>query len=92
MKPILQFNNDKKARTNFYASDFGKLGLNITLEFQGVEPSNPTKYTDALKWGAGKGVELEMVKTLKFNKVISETYDQDTQESTKIERHGVVVS
>jgi hypothetical protein len=92
MKPRLLLKREKKQRVNFYASDCQKLEADIWLELKGVEPTNPAVYTDSLKWSAGHGVEAGICKILKENGHISETYNQETQESTKITREGIVVS
>src|ERR1035437_3235607 len=91
-KPKLKFSQEKKQRVNFYASDMEKSGVDITLEFQGVEPTNPPEWNDTLKWGAGKGVELAMVNILKQNGIVDSEFDQESLESTKIEREGVKIS
>lgn len=92
MIPILKFNQEKRQRKNFHPTDSEKLEADIWCELKGIEPTNPPVWTDSLKWSAGKGVEEAMTKILKDNGNISTEYNQDIQESTKIEREGVVIS
>lgn len=90
--PKLQLKQDKKQRVNFYASDSQKLEADIWLELKGVEPTNPPKWNDSLKWAAGKGVENQMCKLLIENGHINADYKQDEVDSLKIERYGITVS
>lgn len=92
MKPKLKLIDTKKERKNFYASDAQKLEADIWLELKGVEPTNPPEWNDSLKWAAGKGVELQMLKILKDNGHVPVEYDQENVPSLKIERYGITVS
>lgn len=92
MKPILKTQNDKKVRTRFHPTDSEKLEADIWCELMKIEPTNPPEWEDKLKWGAGKGVELTMIDTLKFNGIIAEDYNQENLESTVMQREGVDIS
>lgn len=76
-KPILKYIEERRKKNNCVASDFGKLGIDVILGLAGVEYSNPMDWTNYLRMSAGKGVELQMLKVLKQNGVVDETYDQD---------------
>lgn len=91
-QPKFSFEQDKKERVNFYASDYGKSETDILLEFMKVEPTNSPEWNDSLKWAAGSAIEAQMLKILKKNGVVSEDYDQDNIPSLKIERKGVTIS
>lgn len=90
-KPILKYTIEKRERTSMYASDAGKLAVDVILELQKVEQTNPANWNDTLKWEAGKSIELQLIKVLKENKVIDPDYDQEKEEATQIERLGVPI-
>lgn len=90
--PKLTYNEERRWRTSFRASDFGKSAIDIKLELQKVEPTNPKQWFETLRMAAGKGVELAMVEVLKQNKVVDQEADQEKQEKTVIEREGVTIS
>lgn len=92
MKPIFKYDDENRERTRFRASDADKLAIDILLEFQGVPRTNPPQWFDTLKFGAGKGVELQMLKVLKQNGIVREDYDQDSEERTVIQREGVDIA
>lgn len=74
--------NRSQERTGVHASDFGKPGLDLYFRMTGVEQTNPPEWYEKLKWGAGLGVEKELLQVLKDSKIVPEEYDQDV--------HGVV--
>ncbi len=76
----------------FHASDFGKPILDIYLRILGTPKTNPPKWNDTLKWEAGKGVELGMLKLLKYNGIVAEDYDQNIQGAFSVEREGVTLN
>lgn len=106
MQPLLKYEGEKRLKTNISASDAERLGIDIILGLNNIEPTNPMEYGSHLRFGAGKGTELEMLKILKQNGIVDEDYDQDfiirelldgdnekiERESTKIERNGVTIS
>lgn len=86
---------ETKVRTGFHASDFGKSSLDLYFAWTGEEVSNPIKWFDKLKMGAGKGVELEMLKVLKESDVVNPEYDQEKDGRVNfkykdIEIHGYI--
>ena len=91
MIPILEFKEEKRAKTALSPSDSGKLECDIWLSLNGVEPTNPTKWNDTLRMEAGKAIELQMIKVLKLNGVIAEDYDQDKLATTEVEREGIKI-
>lgn len=107
MTPNFVYKSEKRLKTNISASDAGKLGIDIILGLNNVAPTNPMEWGTYLRFGAGKGTELEMMKILKQNGIVDEDYDQDFEikygidgaddekverDSTKIERQGVTIS
>jgi len=74
--------NRSQERTGVHASDYGKLSLDLYFRMTGVEQANPPQWNDKLKWGAGLGVEKELLQVLKDSDIVPEEYDQDV--------HGVV--
>jgi hypothetical protein len=81
-----------KPRKNFYASDFDKSNLDLYFSWTDEPKTNPPKWYDTLKWGAGNGVEDAMLKVLKMNGIVDEEYDQKLHGGFKIEREGITVS
>jgi len=92
MIPNLEHKEEKKDRGRFYASDFGKLGIDILLSLRKEEETNPPTWLDTLKWAAGKGVELKMVDILKENGIVEKDFDQEAAPSMVINREGVDIS
>lgn len=93
MPPVkLKINLDERERLGFHASDYGKMGLELYFDFKKEPKTNPPEWFETLKWGAGKGVELQMVKVLKDSGLVAEDYDQDTAPVIIIEREGVKVA
>ena len=67
------------------------MGFEIYHTFKGTEATNPPKWFDTLKWGAGKGVELAMVQVLKDSGIVDTNFDQANEETFQMERNGVIV-
>lgn len=88
----LIYKQEYKEKKNFYASDYGKPILEMYLKFKGVPETNPPKWSDTLKWGAGKGVETAMVDVLKQSGIVPLDYVQETHGGFKMEREGVTIS
>lgn len=91
IKPVLQYKPEKRERKSIYASDFGKLGIDLLLELRKTEPTNPTRWNDTLRMSAGKGVEEAMIDVLKQNNLVAQDYTQDG-DSFKVEWEGVPFS
>ncbi len=87
-----KINQDRKEKKAFYASDFGKPLLDVYFAFKLVDPTNPLKWNDILKFGAGKGVEESMLKILKDSGFVDENYDQKEHGRIEIEREGVRIN
>lgn len=81
-----------KLRKNFYASDFNKTDLDLFFSWMAEPKTNPPKWFDTLKWGAGNGVEAKMLEILKMNGIVAEEYDQKLHGGFKIEREGITIS
>ncbi len=92
MIETLAYKEVPKPRKNFYASDFDKPNLDLYFSWTDEPKTNPPKWYDTLKWGAGNGVEDAMLKILKMNGVVAEDYDQKLHGGFKIEREGITIS
>jgi hypothetical protein len=92
MNPHLQYKDTPRPRIGFHASDFGTLEANIILSLQGVPPTNPKIWSDTLRLGAGKGVELAMLNILKENGIVEKDFDQEEIEPTVVVREGVTIT
>lgn len=84
--------HEKREKKAFYASDFGKPVLDLYFAFKGIDPTNPPQWNDTLKWGAGKGVEENMLKVLKDSGFVDENYDQKEHGRIEIEREGIKIN
>ena len=87
----LTLNKEKHERKGFYASDAGKMAFDIYHEFMGTPETNPQEWFSTLKFGAGKGVELQMIKVLKDSGIVAADFDQDKEATTEMERNGVKI-
>lgn len=74
--------NEQSPRSGIHCSDFGKFSLDLFFRMTGVPATNPPQWYDKLKWGAGLGVEKEMLQVLKDSGIVPPEYEQDT--------HGVI--
>lgn len=93
MIPSLTINHIPRVRTGFHASDFGRMGFDIYHSLKGTPPSNPAKWNETLKWGAGKGVELQMLQILKDSNYVPSDYVQEESVPTaRIEHCGVSIT
>lgn len=88
----LKYTSEYKPKNNFYASDYGRPILELYFKYKNIPETNPTKWNDTLKWGAGKGVETAMVDILKQNGIVAQDYVQETHGGFKMEREGVTIS
>jgi hypothetical protein len=86
-KLILKEHESKKKEA-FYASDFGKLGVDLWLGLKGVPKTNQGRWNDTLRMAAGKGVEMQMLQVLKDSGIVSEDYIQETGGRVNFERFG----
>lgn len=91
MIPDLTINLDRRERTSFHASDFGKMACDIYYDWKKTPQTNPTPWNATLKWGAGKGVELQMLKVLKDSGIVAADFDQDKAPELTIGREGIEV-
>lgn len=91
MIPILKTNQEKREKKGFNASDAGRMAFDIYHAFKGTEPTNPAAWNETLKWGAGKGVELQMVQVLKDSGIVDPSWNQSDDETFEMEREGVKV-
>ena len=87
----LTYKSQRRNKTAFYASDYGKSTLDLYFQFKGEEATNPPKWYDTLKWGAGNGVEAALLNILKENGVVEQDYDQKLHGKIDIEREGVSI-
>jgi len=66
-----------------------KPSLDLYFAFTGEKKTNPAKWSDTLKWGAGNGVEAQLLKILKMNKIVHPDYDQKVDGRIEIDREGI---
>jgi len=81
---------DRREHNQFHASDFMKPDLDLYFDFIKEPKTNPATWNERLKWGAGEGVEAQMLLTLQHNGIVEEGYDQHENEQI-IERSNVRV-
>lgn len=91
MIPEFKIIHERRDRKGFNASDFARMAFDIYHDFKGTERTNPMTWNSTLKMGAGKGVELQMLKVLKDSEIVAEEWDQDKEETYEMERGGVKV-
>lgn len=88
----LKFIEDERTKKAFYASDYGKPLFDLWCAFRGIPPTNPPEWYDTLKWGAGKGAEMAMLKVLKDSDIVNDTYVQERDGRIEIQREGVQIN
>lgn len=88
----LKYTPEKREKNAFYASDYGKPLLDLYFKFKGVEETNPPKWHDTLKWGAGNGVEKAILDIFKGSGLVNEDYDQKEHGRIEIQREGVQIN
>ena len=88
----LEYKEKDRLKQAFYCSDFGKLDLDLYFSFTDEPKTNPPKWNDTLKWGAGKGVEMAMLDILKSNGIVAQDYVQETHGRVEMQREGVQIN
>lgn len=91
MLEYLKINLENREKKAFYASDYGKSNLDLYFGFTGEPQSNPASWYETLKWGAGRGVEDQMLRILKDSGIVAEEYNQKEHGRIELERHGIRV-
>lgn len=84
--------NRNTDRTGIHASDYKKPSLDLYFRMTGEPETNPPQWYDKLKWGAGLGVEKEMLQVLKDSQIVPEEYEQDVHGVIEKEIDGVIVT
>lgn len=82
-----------KKKENFHPTDSLKASIDLWLAFNNVQVTNPPTWYDTVKFGAGKGAELELLDVLKESKLVHPDYDQE--KDGRIEKtypNGVVLT
>lgn len=87
----LEYKEQDKKRTAFHCSDYDKLDIDIYYSFVGETKTNPVKWNETLKWGAGKGTEMQMLEILKMNDKINQDYVQEVDGRVDMIREGVEI-
>lgn len=82
--------NRSQERHGIHASDFGKPSLDLYFRMIGEEQTNPPQWYEKLKWGAGLGVEKELLQVLKDSGIVPEVYEQDIHGVVEKEIDGVL--
>lgn len=94
MNPLEKFTYTQpfKEKTRFHASDYNKAILDLYFKFKGIPETNPTTWNQVLRFGAGKGVEIEALNILKQNGLVSNDYDQQVHGGFKMNRENIEIS
>lgn len=79
-------------RDSLHCSDFGKASLDLYFRMTGVPETNPPQWYEKLKWGAGLGVEKELLQVLKDSGIVPEEYDQDVHGVLEKEIDGIKIT
>ena len=82
---------EPKVKSAFYCSDYGKSGIDLFFSLKNVPKTNPAAWHDTLKWGAGKGVEMAMVKVLQDSGIIEKDYVQETHGRVDFKHKGLEI-
>ncbi len=77
MLETLRINSEQREKKSFHCSDYGKSALDLFFAFKGIGKTNPAEWYDQVKWGAGSGAEVYMLKALIDSGYVNESYDQD---------------
>lgn len=77
MLDTLRINTERREKKSFHCSDYGKSALDLFFALKGVTKTNPPAWYDQVKWGAGSGAEVYMLKALVDAGHVDENYDQD---------------
>lgn len=88
----LTYSQPQKEKTRFHASDWGKPILDLYLKFKSVPETNPSTWRQVLRFGAGKGVEIEALNILKQNGIVPKDYDQEKDGGFKMIREDIEIS
>lgn len=87
----LKYVEEERTKKAFHASDVFKSDLDLYFAFIGEPKTNKPNWQDTLKWGAGNGVEAQMMKILKMNGKVNPDYDQKEHGRIEIEREGIKI-
>lgn len=85
----LKINFEDRPRKNFYASDYGKSNLDLYFAFTNEPKTNPPTWNETLKWGAGRGVEDQLMIVLKDSGMVAKDYDQKIHGRVEIRDFGI---
>lgn len=86
------YKEESRIKSAFYASDVLKPNLDLYFSLTNEPKTNPVKWSDTLKFGAGNGVEMQLLKVLKMNGIVPEDYDQKEHGRIEIERNGIKIN
>ncbi len=92
MLDLLKIKLEDRPRKNFYASDYGKSDLDLYFAFTGEPKTNPPTWNETLKWGAGRGVEDQMMIVLKDSGMVKPEYNQKEHGRVEIRDFGIEVN
>lgn len=81
----------RRENDEFHASDMLKPNLDIYWSFTEEPKTNPPTWNETLKWGAGLGVEAQILMIMKQCGWVADSYDQE-EEDMMIKREGIKVS
>lgn len=87
----LEYTREEKVKDAFYASDVLRPAFELYHRFIGTKETNPIKWYDTLKMGAGNGVEEAMLRVLKDSGVVDKEYNQHEHGKVSYDKHGVPI-
>jgi hypothetical protein len=87
----LQVKRDDKEKGAFYCSDFGKNPMDLYFKLKNEPETEPTEWYNYVRFGAGKGAEIELLKLLKDIGIVGEDYEQDTHGRVDFVREGIEI-
>lgn len=87
----LKVKNEIREKLGFYPTDFLKSNFDLYQKFKGTPPTNPPKWNDTLKFGAGNGMEAQLLTVLKDSGIVKESYNQRDDGRVLMEREGMQI-
>lgn len=73
----LKKNIEPREKNHFYCSDYGKNPYDLYFSLTNEEPTNPMKWNNFIRLGAGKGAEVELLEVLKDSEIVNRDYSQE---------------
>jgi len=87
----LKVKNEVREKKGFYPTDFLKPNFDLYQRFKDVPPTNPPKWNETLKFGAGNGMEAQLLTILKNSDIVKEDYDQKEHGRVLMNRNDIEI-